>query len=29
MAVAVVNALLKIAVERNRHDINLKKKEAY
>jgi len=29
MAVAVVNALLKIAVERNRHDINIKKKEAY
>ena len=29
MAVAAVNALLKIAVERNRHDIKIKKKEAY
>jgi precorrin-8X/cobalt-precorrin-8 methylmutase len=29
MAVAAVNALLKIAVERNKRNINIKKKEAY
>jgi precorrin-8X/cobalt-precorrin-8 methylmutase len=29
MAAATVNALLKIAVERNKHDINIKKKEVY
>jgi hypothetical protein len=29
MAVATINALLKIAVERNKHDIKIKKEEAY
>jgi precorrin-8X/cobalt-precorrin-8 methylmutase len=29
MAVAAVNALLKIAVEGNKHDINIKKEEVH